>query len=200
MPSPIGHALAGAAVAWTSDLVAGSRNGRLADAAHGNWYRRAGGGLTVACIALAAAPDLDLLLPGAHRTFSHSLTAAVVTGFVAAGLAARNGQPVLRLALICAIAYASHILMDWLGVDNYPPRGIQMLWPFSDAWFISDLDVFRQTARRQLFRPENIRTNALAIAQEIAILLPIVAALWLVRVKALARLSAEMTRGDHAPQ
>jgi|GEM_PF-624790 len=200
MPSPIGHALAGAAVAWTSDLVAGSRNPGIADRVQQGWYRRAGGTFTLVCIALAAGPDLDLLLPGTHRTFTHSLTAAALTGIVAASVAARKRLPVVRVAVTCAIAYASHVLMDWLGVDNYPPRGIQALWPFSDAWFISDLDLFRQTARRQLLQPENIRTNALAVAQEIAIMLPIAAALWLVRIKALARLSPKVTRSNHAAQ
>jgi len=99
---------------------------------------------------------------------------------------------------MCAAAYATHLLLDWLGVDNYPPRGIQALWPFSDAWFISDLDVFRQTARRQLATAAVIRLNVLAIAQETAILLPIVAALWLVRVKALAGFATEVARSDHA--
>jgi len=200
MPSPIGHALAGVAVAWTSDLVAGPRNPGIADRSQKGWYQRAGGTFTLVCIALAAAPDLDLLLPGTHRTFTHSLTTAALTGIVAGVVAARKRLPVVRIAVTCAIAYASHVLMDWLGVDNYAPRGIQALWPFSDTWFISDFDLFRQTARRQLLQPENILTNALAIAQEIAIMLPIVAAVWLVRIKALARLSPKVTRSDHAAQ
>ena len=38
------------------------------------------------------------------------------------------------------------------------------------------------------------------IAQEILIIGPIVAALWLVRIEALAGLSAKVSRRDHAPQ
>jgi hypothetical protein len=72
------------------------------------------------------------------------------------------------------------------------------LWPFSDAWFISDLDVFRQTARRQLTTAWVLQLNLLAIAQETAILLPILVALWLVRVKALAGFPTELARRDHA--
>jgi hypothetical protein len=102
------------------------------------------------------------------------------------------------VALMCAAAYATHLLLDWLGVDNYPPRGLQALWPFSDAWFISNLDLFRQTARRQLATAAVIRLNLLAIGQEAAILLPILAALWLVRVKALAGLPTELAPSDHA--
>ena len=42
-----------------------------------------------------------------------------------------------------------------------------------------------------------MRRNVEAIAQEVAILMPIVLALWLVRVKALAGLASELARGDH---
>jgi hypothetical protein len=45
-----------------------------------------------------------------------------------------------------------------------------------------------------------IEQNLLAIAQEMAILVPIAAALWLIRVKTLARLAAEQTRRHHAAQ
>jgi membrane-bound metal-dependent hydrolase YbcI (DUF457 family) len=101
---------------------------------------------------------------------------------------------------MCAAAYTTHLLLDWLGVDMYPPRGLQMLWPFSREWFISGLDVFRQTARQELLQPPIIEKNFLAIVQEVAILGPAVAALWLIRVKALAGLAPEVARGDHAPQ
>jgi hypothetical protein len=99
---------------------------------------------------------------------------------------------------MCACAYGSHLLMDWLGVDLYPPRGIQLMWPFSDAWFISDADVFRQTARLRIFTRGPMTTNALAILQEFAILGPTLVALWLVRVKALARLAPQVA-GRHHP-
>ena len=39
-----------------------------------------------------------------------------------------------------------------------------------------------------------------AIAQDVAILAPIVVALWLVRVKALAGLSSQLARGHHPSQ
>ena len=42
--------------------------------------------------------------------------------------------------------------------------------------------------------------NAGAILQEVAMLGPIVVALWLVRVKALAGLASEVARGDHAAE
>jgi len=198
MPSSVGHALAGVAAAWTADLVPGNRAWRTAPAT-ASWSRRAGNGLTVTCLLLAAAPDLDLLTRS-HRRVTHSIGAVIVAGIVAALVAAVRRRPVLRIALMCAGAYATHLFLDWLAVDRQPPYGLQMFWPFSHAWLISGWDVFRQTERYAFFSPATIWTNSLAVLQEIAILAPPVVALWFIRVKALARLAAEMSRGDHPAQ
>ena len=201
MPSPIGHALAGVAVAWAADLVPGERQWRTAPRS-ASWYVKAGNGLTLACACLAVLPDLDLVMlpfkPETHRTVTHSLGAVLIVLLGAAIVARRSRRPVPRVSLMCAAAYATHLLLDWLGADRFPPFGLQMFWPFSDGWFISGWDLFRQTARRQLLSPAIIRLNALAIAQEIAILVPILAALWLVRVKTLAGLATELAGRDHA--
>jgi inner membrane protein len=158
MPSPIGHAIAGVAVAWAGD-------------------RR----LAPVCAGLAALPDADLLLPGFHRTYTHSVTAVLVVTIVAAAVTGKVTR--WRTALVCGAAYASHLLLDWLGADSHPPFGIQLLWPFSDRWFISGWDVFRETARQHFFEPAIVHQNALAVAQELTILLPLAALVWLVRVK-----------------
>ena len=198
MPSPIGHALAGIAVAWTADLIPGNRAWRTApDAAP--WYQRAGDGLTLLCAGLGAAPDLDLAF-AAHRTVTHSLGAVCLVGVCAAALAANARRPISRVALMCAAAYGSHLLLDWLGADFYPPRGIQLMWPINREWYISGMDVFRQTARLRVFTHGPMMTNARAILQEIAILGPAVTAVWLVRVKTLARLAPQVARGDHPAQ
>jgi membrane-bound metal-dependent hydrolase YbcI (DUF457 family) len=199
MPSPIGHALGGVAVAWTADLVDG---------------RRSSPRFAAICAGVATLPDADLLLRGLHRTGSHSLTAAVVvfiitavvTGQVTAPVPDRarpretRWRPQWRAALVCGAAYGSHLLLDWLGVDNVPPRGIQLLWPFSERWFISDWDIFQQTARQHFLTAPIIRLNALAVAQELAILVPVVVVLWLIRVKTAPRFSTELARGDHPAQ
>src|SRR5262245_11267105 len=161
MPTPIGHAMAGVAAAWIADLVPGDRAWRTAPTS-ASWYERAGNGLTVACAILAAAPDIDLVwlpwYPRQHRTVTHSIAAVIVVGRAGlivqkvsdtsdtSGERAATAKGVrrvrhLRVAMMCAAAYATHLLLDWLGVDNYPPRGIQAWWPFSDAWLISDLDL-----------------------------------------------------------
>jgi hypothetical protein len=85
-------------------------------------------------------------------------------------------------------------------MDANPPFGLQILWPFSRTWFISGFDVFVQTERRRLLSFATLRTNLVAMAWETAVLLPVLVGLWLVRVKALARFSAELTRRDHPAQ
>jgi membrane-bound metal-dependent hydrolase YbcI (DUF457 family) len=190
MPSPVGHALAGAATVFAADIATRTRSSPR---------------FVTLCAGLAALPDADLLIPGTHRTFSHSVTAVAVTFIVAMVV---TGQ-VTRLraqrfggqaAAVCALAYASHLLLDWLAVDTYPPFGIELLWPWSDRWFISGADIFRQTARMHIFTAPIIRQNAVAIAQEIAILAPIVFVLWSVRVKAATRLAPEVTGRHHPPE
>lgn len=195
MPSPIGHAIAGMAVAWTSDLVPGDRSWRTAPEG-APWYRRAGNGLTLACAAIAVAPDLDLLFV-AHRTVTHSLSAVLFVGLFCAALAANAHRPIARVGWMCAAAYASHLFLDWLGTDATPPHGIEALWPLSREWFISGTDVFRQTERREVWTSATMLKNVRAVVQEIAILGPTAVALWLLRVRALAGLASRPIRGDH---
>ena len=179
MPSPIGHAMAGIAAAWTADLVPGQRAWRAAPES-ASWFLRAGSGVTLVCAGLGAAADLDLLF-GGHRTVTHSLAAVVFVWVLAVALAANAGRPIVRVGLMCAAAYATHLLLDWMGVDRFPPRGIELLWPLNREWYISGLEVFRQTARLRIFTHGPMITNLRAILQEIAILLPMLAVLWLGR-------------------
>ena len=198
MPSPIGHALAGIAAAWALDLIPGDRAWRTAPSG-APWHQRAGDGLTLLCAGLAASPDLDLAFVE-HRTVTHSLGAVCLVGLVAATVAAVAKRPIARISMMCTAAYASHLLLDWLGTDVYFPYGLQALWPFTREWYISGTDTFRQAARHHLFTRAVLTANAQAIAQEVAILGPIVVALWLVRVKALAGLPPQVARGDHPAQ
>jgi membrane-bound metal-dependent hydrolase YbcI (DUF457 family) len=164
MPSPIGHALAGVAVVWGADLVD---------------RRRSSPRVVAVCAGLAMLPDADLLLPGTHRMATHSVTAAALVFIIAAAVTGK----VTREALLCALAYGSHLLLDWLAADLYPPPGIQLFWPFSHRWYISGWDIFRQTARQQFLTAPIMRLNAIAVAQELAILMPPLAVLWLARAR-----------------
>ena len=186
MPSPIGHAIAGVTAAWGADLIPGNRAWRTAPPT-ASWYRRAGDGLTAACAALAVAPDLDLAFSEYHRSITHSVTAVAIVGLIAAVVAARLRRPIARVAGMCAAAWATHLLLDWLGVDRlYFPYGIQLLWPFDKTWFVSGLDIFAGTERHNILGVAAIKQNAAAIGQEVVILLPIAVAMWLIRVRALA--------------
>ena len=169
MPSPIGHALGGVAAAWASP-------------------ERISTPLTLVCAVLAAAPDLDLLVPGWHRTVTHSVGAVVIVTIVAAGVTGwvtrRNTWSVWRvwrIAGICGLAYASHILLDWLGTDPNPPFGIQAFWPFSHQWFIAGWTIFPVTERRSFFSWAAFATNAKAVAVELIILGPVVLGLGALR-------------------
>src|SRR5262245_22500904 len=174
MPSPIGHAIAGAAIG----VAATPDNPRV----------------VATCAALGVAADLDLLFPATHRTITHSVTAVAIVSIVAIVVtgkvistrrfAPRSMQAIstrrfaprsmqARIVAACAIAYVSHLLLDWLGADPVPPRGLQILWPFSEHWFISDWDVFRGTTRRELLTAHAWWINLTAIAQEVAILGPV---------------------------
>jgi membrane-bound metal-dependent hydrolase YbcI (DUF457 family) len=172
MPSPIGHILAGVAVALAADMASPSVWSRVE-------FRT---GVAVLA-ALAALPDLDLIYPPMHRAVTHSLGSVIlitIMGTVVTGWV--TGRRSTGFGLLCGIAWGSHLLLDWLGVDPNPPSGIKALWPFSDGWFISSLQIFPGTERRQLFTVAAFATNLYAIALEAAILAPVVAALWALRL------------------
>jgi len=170
MPSPIGHALAGATIALAAGSFQRTRPVNRADAI-----------LVIVCAGLAVAPDLDFVYPPSHRTMSHSVSAVVAVGIVA-GFVARwvDSARVYRTAGVCLLAYASHLLLDWLGQDPKSPAGIQLLWPFSKAWFISPWGVFSATEIRGFFRPSTMLANASTILRELVLLGPVTTAAWLV--------------------
>jgi membrane-bound metal-dependent hydrolase YbcI (DUF457 family) len=162
--------------------------------------------LVAAAATLAVLPDADLVHHDWHRVYTHSLgavigvtiIAGVVTGWVNRRQGLRHApMSPAGVALICGAAYASHLLLDWLAADHFAPYGIRALWPFDDGWYISGLDLFQQTARRQILSWPVMKQNVRAITQEIAILAPILYLLWLVRVKPATRLAPELARAHH---
>jgi hypothetical protein len=164
MPSPLGHALAGAAVGW---IVAGDTGGTRHRVRQPPWRH----GLFFA--ALAMVPDLDLIV-GAHSGPTHSVGAAVLAGL--AGLALTRHA---RLALAAAAAYASHPLLDWLGTDTSPPIGVMALWPFSHEHFASRAHFFYAVSRRY-WTADFVAQSVRAVAWELLVLLPPSAlALWI---------------------
>ena len=187
MPTPIGHALAGAALAFAAWPIARPialpKTRSQADAP------AAGIGLKTidtewalpALLAgLAAAPDLDLLFQ-THRTATHSFVSTafiIILARLVTGKVTASSGDAWRLAVLCGAAWGSHVLLDWMGADTNRPRGVQALWPFHDRWFISDWDVFRRVERRNPFSSETMTSNLKAVVQEIAIMVPVAMAAW----------------------
>lgn len=139
MPSPVGHALGGA--------IAGLVSGPPAGAGQGGTAARLRAALTSRLVVVAAVagclPDLDFLW-GRHNMETHSLGAALLAGLVA--WAWRNGGE--RTALAVLLAWASHVLFDWLGSDDTPPLGVMALWPFSSTFYFAHAYVFEAISRR----------------------------------------------------
>jgi membrane-bound metal-dependent hydrolase YbcI (DUF457 family) len=106
---------------------------------------------------------------------THSLGFAVLVG-----LAVFGWRRSARLAIACALGVATHVLFDWLGSDTTPPLGVMALWPLSNDYYFSDARVFQAISRRY-WLPNFVTFNLLAVAREVAILLPIVAAVWWLR-------------------
>ncbi len=179
MPTPIGHALAGLALA----LAARPLGESPVAFAQGARPTRIDWRLVALLAGLAAAPDLDLVFQP-HRTATHSLVSIALVTILAAAVTGKvtpSPGRAWRLAVLCGAAWGSHLLLDWLGADTSTPRGVQLLWPFSDRWFISGWDVFRRIERRHAFAADTMTSNLRAVGQEILILLPVVAAAWLMR-------------------
>lgn len=174
MSSPLGHALAGVIVAWSAERLPSKLRP----------ITRASLPLLIAGAALAVLPDIDLIHVQTHRSYSHSLTAVLLVTILSAGVT-RGGTGHVRwgTALVCGVAYASHLLLDWLGEDFNIPRGIQLFWPLSDQWFLSGWDIFRGTERARPLSPPSILHNIRTAAQEIATLAPFLLALWMTRAR-----------------
>ena len=142
------------------------------------------GTAAAAAVASAAvAPDLDLLI-GRHSAETHSVGAAVVAGAAVFALMKARAHPGARhWAILIACAVASHALFDWLGSDTSAPIGIMALWPFSRAYFESDLHLFMAVSRRY-WLPEFWTYNLTVLARELLTLgVPALAAEWWLRRK-----------------
>jgi hypothetical protein len=167
MPSPLAHGLAGLTV-----HVLACRDAReLRDP----WRI----GVTVGA---ALVPDADLLFGlvdgrNHHNNEFHSvgfaLLAAAAAALVFRLLAWRRP---LALALAVGLGWGSHLLLDYLNLDTHPPIGLLALWPFSDAYFKSPIPVFLDIGRTLTWTA--VRSNAVAGAWELVVLLPLLLASW----------------------
>jgi inner membrane protein len=126
--------------------------------------------------AIAIAPDLDLIA-GMHREITHSVGAAVIAGGVAGLLwsafaAATLRRDTLRVGLSAALAWGSHVLLDWLSNDTRPPIGVMALWPFTHAYYKAAIEIFPPVSRRY-WESRFLVYNLRAVVVELAILAPL---------------------------
>jgi len=171
VPTPVGHALGGLAAYLAAPP--GKR-------AHKDW--------TLLCATLFAAllPDLDLAIgPFAgrsyHHYFTHSLGFTVLFADIVYWAMRGMGRASPgRDALVMGSAYFSHILLDMLTKDTTVPFGVQLFWPFADAFVISPVSVFSDVWRGSLTVTFGLH-NWLAMGREILVLMPAVGLLWWLR-------------------
>jgi inner membrane protein len=125
MPSPLGHILAGTAV-----YLIGTRRGSRSRL------------ILSATLLGSILPDFDFLpgiwigdLRAFHHGVSHSLAFAVLFGLLVFFFTPRREKDIaLRAGILAAAAYASHVILDLVSV-NEGTRGVPMLWPLSDQQF-----------------------------------------------------------------
>jgi inner membrane protein len=149
---------------------------------------------------LALLPDADVVLvalgtcdAGAcgHRGASHSLPLALAIGILAAIAAWRVGWPVVRTMVGTTLAVASHALLDVLGAGG---RGLPLLWPFTDARFMSPIRIFPDAPRGSALLS---RPGVISVLIEFAVFLPVMLyALW----PRIARLMSARARAHAIPQ
>lgn len=161
MPSSIGHGLAGMSTTWAT-------------------MPRARWSLAIAGALFAALPDVDVLF-GGHRGSTHSLGAVALVTAAAALFAALRRLPIARLAAVCGLAYASHLLLDWLGKDSAAPYGIMAFWPLSSRYYSSGANLFLEISRRYWKPDEFILGNLRSIGLELALLLPVAGLTWWIK-------------------
>lgn len=176
MPSPLGHFLAGLAVGVAADPEPPPAS---------QPFRRALTSFTLTCGVLAAAPDLDLIVPDAvidnfHRSATHSFVAVALVFIVSVVVTGKVTPRANRwwYASAFAAAWSTHLLMDWLGADPSRPAGIQLLWPFSPEYFTSGIDFFPATERNIRQEDLFLVRNFKAAFVETVVGIPLVTLAW----------------------
>ena len=165
MCTPIGHVLAGAVV------YRGGSGKRI----HPPWF-------FFFILLCANIPDVDFLFgfvtgnPNLyHHAWTHSLTFCAGAGVLAAlGSRLFSGNQPLRMGLLTSGAVLSHLVLDYFTVDQNPPFGIKLFWPFTGNYYISSVpvfqDVYRVSTNSGFFESLICRHNGVTLLIEIAII------------------------------
>lgn len=163
MPSPVGHALGGAIVGLVCEA---RRPGRHRGTGLGAVF---GAPLVLAGAVAGVLPDVDFLW-GRHNMETHSLGAAVAAAVIA--WLWWRGQA--RLALTVGLAWASHVLFDWLGSDDTAPLGVMAFWPLTSTFYFAHAYVFEAISRRY-WLDGFVAHNLWAVTTEVLMLAPVLA-------------------------
>ena len=165
MPSPIGHSLAGLAVGWATNRAGRPLRPLVLQ--------------SVTLAALSVAPDLDLLWDR-HSRETHSIGAALIIASLAAWRRWPIGATRPRIFLAALLVWLTHPLMDSFSIDNAPPVGVMLWWPFSTG-FVHSAHAFFDPISRSWGTTEMWTRNFTAAMHEAAMILPILFVVWLVR-------------------
>jgi inner membrane protein len=154
MPLPIAHSLAGVAFSRAQPL---------------HFFKKKWQDVFF-IIVLSNAADFDFL-PGFlignpslyHHGFFHTLGASLVVGSIGGFFFSRDKGKFWKYAVVIALIYYFHVVMDYLTEDKRPPFGVLLFWPFSQEYFISSFLVFKKVIRsndsftffQSLFNPHN---------------------------------------------
>jgi membrane-bound metal-dependent hydrolase YbcI (DUF457 family) len=147
LPSPFVHSLAALAL----DRLSRSRRPAATNPApdRGDARRRAWR-MSAALVFAGNAADLDFI-PGIligepglfHHGPTHSLLAAAIVGVLAAPFARWIGFGSARSGgLALALAFASHLLLDMMAVDDGRPSAVPLFWPISSEMIYLPLGLF----------------------------------------------------------
>lgn len=164
MPTPVAHTLAGAGI-----YLAFRRRDDL-------W-------LFAAAVFGACFADLDFglnFLTGKnyHHYFTHSIAFASLFSLGSYFAARAFGRPEPgRDAWVLGAAYLTHMGLDLFSKDTSEPYGMELWWPFSKEFAIAPVTLFSDIFRGTLAKLLSLH-NWLAVAREVAIVGPMVAAVW----------------------
>ena len=176
MTSPVGHSLGAYIVAGKGVHDLSSRQS----------IRAMVGSLALIVFA-GNAPDLDFLLGWAlgdfnayHHRASHSVFAMMLFSFIVWLITRRFNMHALAFAVMAALAYASHLVLDLLTQDSAAPFGLQIFWPISQQFYLAPQAVFSKiehgsmnATTTEAFSSIFSMHNLSAIGLEIAVLGPI---------------------------
>ena len=134
MPSPIAHSMTGY---FINEVFPVNKTRQFPSFNH--FF------IVFASIIVANAPDLDFIpqiITGNryHHGLSHSLVLALVFSSISVIIwYLLTKKLLIRLFVWLLLLYCSHLLLDFFTAGG---EGIQLLWPFTESFFISEIALF----------------------------------------------------------